>query len=353
MIRVIVAEDSATARALIVEILASDSEIDVIGQACTGREAVDMTLQLRPDLITMDVEMPVLDGLDATREIMERLPTPIVVVSASTNRRDGERSMEALAAGALYVIDKPESPLAPRFEDWRDQLLAAVKAMAHVEVVRRRRRSGGVTPTSVPTGPAVEGPRVRLIGIAASTGGPSALHVILRSLPPSFPLPILIVQHIAHGFSGALAGWLQQGCRVRVRLAEDGEPLRGGIAYLAPDDRQLGVADRTIRLTDAPRVCSFRPSATYLFESLAAEYGSAVAAVILTGMGADGVAGLRRVHAAGGKVFAQDEESCVVFGMPAEAIRAGIVDAVLTPKAIAERLLRLARNPAECRSRSS
>ena len=347
MIRVLVAEDSPTARALIVEILTSDPDIEVVGQALTGRAAVEMAVELRPDLITMDVEMPLLDGLAATREIMERVPTPIVVVSASTNRRDSERSLDALACGALYVIDKPEHPFAPGFDEWRDQFLAAVKAMAYVEVVRRvRRRSGPtLTPRSVPLSSVTDDPAVRIVAIAASTGGPSALHIILRSLPAHFPLPIVIVQHIAHGFTGALAGWLGQGCRVVVRLAEHDEPLRGGVAYLAPDDRQLGVTKQRIALADGPKVGSFRPSATYLFESVASVYGAAVMAVILTGMGTDGVAGLHRVRAAGGRVLAQDEESCVVFGMPGEAIRAGLADAVLTPKAIGDRLLRLARNP--------
>ncbi|HET6585058.1 MAG TPA: chemotaxis protein CheB, partial [Nannocystaceae bacterium] len=252
MIRVLVAEDSSTARQLIVEVLASDPDIEVVGQAHTGVQAVDLTLALRPDLVTMDIEMPGIDGLAASAEIMERVPTPIVVVSASTIRRDAVRSMDALAAGALYVIGKPQYPFSEGFERWRDEFVAAVKSMAQVEVVRRvRRKAGARTPVSVPaargartfaspgavaTQP-VAGAPVRLIAMAASTGGPSALQLILRALPSAFPAPIMVVQHIAHGFTGALAGWLQQGCRVRVRVAEDGEPLCGGVVYLAPDDR--------------------------------------------------------------------------------------------------------------------
>jgi two-component system chemotaxis response regulator CheB len=184
----------------------------------------------------------------------------------------------------------------------------------------------------------------RLIAVAASTGGPSALHLILRALPASFPLPITVVQHIAHGFTGALAGWLQQGCRVRVRVAEDREPLCGGVVYLAPDDRHLGVDDRRVALSDDPKIGAFRPSANHLFESAAREYGASAVAVILTGMGTDGVAGLRHVRAAGGRVLAQDEESSVVFGMPAGAIRAGLADAVLNPQRIADHLTALARS---------
>jgi two-component system chemotaxis response regulator CheB len=356
---VLVAEDSATARELLVQVLASDPEIEVVGQAHTGVQAVDLTLALRPDLVTMDIEMPGLDGIAATREIMERVPTPIIVVSTSTIRRDAVRSMDALAAGALYVIGKPQYPFAEGFERWRDELLSATKSMAQVEVVRRvRRRPGARTPVSAPAAlggrtlaspgsvatPPAPGTAPRLIAIAASTGGPSALHLILRALPPNFPLPIVVVQHIAHGFTGALAGWLQQGCRVRVRVAEDGEALCGGVVYLAPDDRHLGVTDRRVALSDDAKIGAFRPSANHLFESAAREYGASVVGVILTGMGTDGVAGLRHVRAAGGRVLAQDEESSVVFGMPAGAIRAGLTDAVLNPQRIADHLTALARS---------
>ncbi|HUQ46385.1 MAG TPA: chemotaxis-specific protein-glutamate methyltransferase CheB [Gemmatimonadaceae bacterium] len=344
MIRVIVAEDSPTARALILEVLASDPDIAVIGEARTGGEVVEMTLRLHPDLITMDIEMPGMDGLAAARQIMERVPTPIVVVSGSTNRSDTDRSLDALAAGALYVIDKPKHPFAPEFEDWRAQLVAAVKAMAHVKVVRRLQRGAvRTTPQSVALEPLGEVQQVRLVAIAASTGGPAVLQEILRSLSPEFPAPIAIVQHIARGFSEALADWLQQGARVRVKVAVHGEPLRASTAYLAPDDRQFGVGEGRVVLSDAAKIGSFRPSATYLFQSSAQAYGASAVAIILTGMGADGVDGLRSVHAAGGTVYAQDEASCVVFGMPREAIRAGVVDAVLTPSAIAHQLNRLTR----------
>lgn len=343
MIRIIVAEDSSTARALILEVLTSDPEIQVVGEARTGVEAVELALQLRPDLITMDIEMPLMDGLEAARTIMERIPTPIVVVSSSTNRSESDRSMDAMTAGVLYVIDKPNHPFAEGFDDWGEQLLSAVKAMAHVKVVRRiRRRGEPMTPPPLPSGNG-EGPSARLVAIGASTGGPAVLTELLRQLPADFPLPILLVQHIARGFAEALASWLRGGCKLRVKVAEHREPLRGGTVYLAPDDVQLGVADGMIVLSAGPKVGPFRPSATYLFDSAARAYGRSLVAVILTGMGTDGVEGLRRVRDLGGKVFAQDEESCVVFGMPREAIRAGIVDHVLDPAGIAGQLRILAR----------
>lgn len=343
MIRVVVAEDSPTARALIVAVLRSDTAIAVVGEARTGAEAVEMAGTLRPDLVTMDIEMPVMDGLEAARQIMERAPVPIVVVSSATNRQQTNRSMDAIAAGALAVIDKPAHPLAARFDDWRELLLTTVKAMAHVKVVRRMRRRSVTTPVGTWIGGDGAHGAIRLIAMAASTGGPAALHEILRKLPRNFPVPILVVQHIAHGFATALADWLDDSCQLRVKVAAHEEPLLGGTVYLAPDDRQLGVERGAIELSDALDAGAFRPSATHLFTVTARVYGRAVVGVILTGMGADGVEGLRELHAAGGKVFAQDEASCVVYGMPREAVRAGIVDAVLSPPAIADQLLLLAR----------
>lgn len=340
MIRVLVAEDSPTARALIVGVLDADPEVKVIAEARTGAEAVELASRLRPDLITMDIEMPLMDGLEAARRIMQQTPIPIVVVSSSTNRADADRSLDAIATGALSVIDKPEHPLSPRFDEWCALLLGTVKAMAHVKVVRRfpRRAAEGAPPDGTPVRlpPTRE---VRIVAIAASTGGPAVLSRILRALPADFPVPILVVQHIAPGFAGALARWLNDNCAPRVQVAVDGEKLRGGRVYIAPDDRHLGVVRGMVALLDAPAIGGFRPSANHLFESAARAYGAALVAVILTGMGNDGADGLLHVRAAGGRVLAQDEESCVVYGMPREAVRTGAVDAALGPAAIAHQLL--------------
>lgn len=345
MIRVLVAEDSPTARALIVGVLDADPEVTVIAEARTGAEAVEIASRLRPDLITMDIEMPGMDGLEAARQIMQQTPTPIVVVSSSTNRADADRSLDAIATGALSVIDKPEHPFSPRFDEWCALLLGTVKAMAHVKVVRRfHRRTAEATP---PNGIALRSSptrSVRLVAIAASTGGPAVLLRILRELPADFPVPILVVQHIAPGFAGALAGWLNDNCGPRVQVAVDGEKLRRGQVYIAPDDRHLGVSSGAVALLEAPPIGGFRPSANHLFDSAARAYGAAIVAVILTGMGTDGVEALLRVRAAGGRVLAQDEESCVVYGMPREAVRAGAVDAVLSPAAIADQLLLMTRS---------
>ena len=327
MIRVVVAEDSLTTRELLVEILESDPEIRVVGQATNGAEAVELVARLRPDLVTMDVHMPVMDGFTATKEIMVRVPTPILIVSASARGRDVELSLDAIRAGALMVVTKPDDPRSARFDGRRDELVAMAKAMAEVKVVRRW---NGVRAASPPAPRVPAGARARLVAIAASTGGPAALQRVFSGLPGSLEAPIVCVQHIAAGFVGGLADWLNASCDLRVKVAEHGEPLSARTVYLAPDDRHLGVgAGNTCAVVASPPINGFRPSGTHLFDSAAAAYGASLVALILTGMGSDGVEGLRAVKRAGGRVIAQDEASSVVYGMPREAALAGVVDAVL------------------------
>lgn len=348
MIRVVIAEDSLTVRALLVEILQSDPEIHVIGQAKNGAEAVELASRVKPDLITMDIHMPVMDGFEATKEIMVLAPVPIILVSSSVSREDVGLSFDAMRAGALMVVAKPDSPQSAVFDGRRAQFLAMVKAMSQVKVVRRwTPRAPAATPTSGRK--RAPGARLRLVAIAASTGGPAALQRILTELPRDFPAPILVVQHIAAGFVAGLADWLGTGCNLRVKIAEQGEPLAPRTVYLAPDDRHLGLtADTRTVIADAPPVMGFRPSGSYLFESAARAYGASVAAVILTGMGSDGVEGLKAVKATGGRVLAQDEASSVVYGMPREAVAAGVVDAVLPIGDIAAYLMDLTGARVQC-----
>jgi len=340
MIRVLVAEDSRAERALLVSILESDPAIRVVGEAADGAQAVEMTLRLRPDLVTMDVHMPRLDGLEATREIMVRAPTPIVVVSSSVRPDDIALSLRATGAGALAAIAKPEGPASPRFEEDRAQLVAMVRAMADVKVVRRW---GARPETAVPAAPTpVPRAPVRLVAVAASTGGPVALQTLLSALPASFPVPVLVVQHMSRGFVEVLARWLGTATALRVKVAAAGERLVPGTVYLAPDDQHLGATpDGAVELSAAPPQEGFRPSASYLFRSSAAAYGESLLAVILTGMGSDGVRGLRAAREAGALVLAQDEESSVIYGMPREAVQAGVVGAVLPLESIGPRLASL------------
>lgn len=300
-----------------------------------------MAERLRPDLITMDVQMPELDGLEATMRIMGKVPTPIIIVSARASERELELSLEATRAGALMVLPKPEGPLSPRFDEQREQLVAMVKVMSGVKVVRRWGASVASRPRLTPSSvPLVSAERPRLVAIGASTGGPAALRDLLSALPAGFNAPVLIVQHISKGFIAGLTHWLDANTRLEVRIATASDVARPGVVYLAPDDQHLGIRENgRIVLSGGPPVGSFRPSASHLFESAAEAFGGAMIAVILTGMGDDGVSGLRAVHAAGGIVVAQDEATSIVYGMPREATRAGVVSAVLARPDIAPRLV--------------
>lgn len=342
MIRVLVAEDSATARALLVQILRSDPEIQVVGEAHDGAEAVALTQRLRPDLVTMDLHMPRLDGLGATKEIMITAPTPILIVTGSTRAREVAASMDVLQVGALDVLVKPPGPESPRFATAAQDLIAMVKAMSHVKVVRHWRT--GAPPRPEPPRPArTAGAPVRVVAAATSAGGPAALQRVLSGLPGDFPVPILVVQHITPGFTAGLATWLSTAGSLRVKVARGGEAPAPRTVYLAPDERHLGVAeDGRLRLSTAPPVGGFRPSGTFLFEAVARAYGPSAVAVILTGMGDDGVRGLRAIRQAGGRVIAQDEKTSVVFGMPGAAIAEGLAHVVLPIDAIPSHLASLA-----------
>lgn len=338
MPRVLVAEDSVTTRRLLVEILRSEPGVEVVGEASNGVEAVEMTRRLKPDVVTMDVHMPLMEGFEATRRIMVEAPTPIVIVTSSLDARAVEVSMHALRAGALTVLAPPAGPGADDFEVQRRRFLDAIESMSQVKVVRRWPERG----VTVRPAPAPVGPRPRLVAMAASTGGPAAIAQVLSELPGGFPLPILVVQHIALGFGRGFATWLNTVSSIRVKVAEEGEPLAAQTVYVAPDDRHLGVTDRpAIALSSAPPIVGSRPSATFLFDSVARAFGDSAIAVILTGMGRDGVEGLRAIRAAGGRILAQDEESSVVFGMPGAAVAEGLADATLPLGKVASRLREL------------
>jgi two-component system chemotaxis response regulator CheB len=340
--RVLIAEDSLTTFELLEQMLVSDSRLCVVGRAQNGVEAVSLTKSLRPDVVVMDVHMPVLDGFEATRQIMIETPTPIVIVSSTVDVRAVEVSLHALRLGALTVMAKPTGPGAANFDESRERFISTVRAMAGVKVVRRW---GPVAPSSLlaPPSPVEVLPERRasgqIIAIAASTGGPAALLRLLSELPATLPASVLIVQHIAAGFVTGLASWLGAGSALTVKVAESGERLTNGVAYLAPDDRHLGLSDRhTLQISAAAPCGGFRPSGTFLFESVAMVYGSAALGVILTGMGDDGCAGLAVLRRAGGRIIAQDETTSVVFGMPAAAIAAGLVHSTLPLELIAARL---------------
>jgi two-component system chemotaxis response regulator CheB len=333
---VLVVDDSEVARRLLTGIINSDADLEVVGEAATGEEACELATRLKPDVITMDIHMPTMNGFQTTRKIMEESPRPIVIVSSDRDASDVARSFEALEAGALTVLRKPELNGTGNGSHLQE-LTETVKLMAGVKVFRRRkpRPRRATRPLSLKRHNEIE-----VVAIGSSTGGPAALRTILESLPVTLPVPILVAQHLAQGFDRGLTDWLDSVGPLRVRLATDGMlPLPGDV-LIAPCGVHLGVdKDRRVWLSDAGPVGGHRPSATYLFESVARVYGSGALGVILTGMGDDGTAGLKALKAAGARVLAQDEATCVVYGMPGAAIRAGVVDESLPVTEIGVRIV--------------
>ncbi|MEO8846943.1 MAG: chemotaxis-specific protein-glutamate methyltransferase CheB [Kofleriaceae bacterium] len=341
MLRVLVAEDSATARLLIVSLLSSDPDITVVGQAKNGEEAVALASQLHPDVITMDIQMPVMDGLEATRKIVAASATPVIMVS-SLDPADVSKSMLAFNAGALAVLAKPAGPGTPRFEKDCRELIATVKALSErTTVAQPAPPVAAITPAPAAVERSASSPKIEAIGIVASTGGPIALRAFFKALPAKCAPPIFIVQHIAAGFSVAFAAWLHAVTDRPVKVAEDREQVVAGTVYIAPDDHQLTVTGGVISVAADPAVDGARPSGTVMLASLAKNYGAAAAGVLLTGTGVDGVEGLRGIRDAGGAVYAQDEESCTTPETPLAAHAAGIVAKLTALADIPHRLANL------------
>ncbi len=325
-VRVLVVEDSLTIRRYIVDALSGDPRLEVVGEAGDGKTAIEQCQGLRPDVITMDMMLPIMTGVAATEHIMAFCPTPILIVSSSTNRGELFRTYDALCAGAVDVLDKPSG--GETDHDWERRLVDAVRMVARIRVIMHPRgrlshfdhELSAVTSIIHASGAAER----KVVAIGASTGGPAALRSILSLLPKDFPLPILLVIHISEPFGIALAEWLDGQTALPVRYALDGERLPEpgeGCVLMAPPERHLELVEGRLHLSNAPERHSCRPSVDVLFESLARELAAQTIACLLTGMGKDGAQGLLAIHQHGGLTLAQDEASSVVFGMPAAAIK--------------------------------
>lgn len=340
-VRVLVAEDSPTVQELLVHILNADPGIEVVGTANNGKRAIEQAARLKPDAITMDFHMPVMNGLEATRRIMETAPVPIVIVSASCVPEEVESAFLAVEAGAVAVANKPQGTGSPEHEADARELVQAVKMVAGVKLVRRKakKRELPFTPVALPK----VRPFITLVAIGASTGGPPVLRTLLSRLPPEFPAAVLIVQHMAVGFIAGFAEWLSQITGFPVQLATDGAKLQPGHAYIAPDGYHmlLGSGNR-IKLTQDKPENGSRPSVSHLFRSIALNSAGNSVGVLLTGMGRDGADELGLMKTNGAITIAQNEESSAIFGMPGEAVKRGVVQYVLPPEGIADLLLSLA-----------
>jgi two-component system chemotaxis response regulator CheB len=344
MVRVLIVDDSASVRMLLSEILAADPGIEVIGTANDGEEALATVERVKPDVITMDIFMPRLNGLDATRRIMETRPVPIVIVSANLDAEEVASTFRAMEAGAVAALARPHGPGHPEHEEEAASFVRTVKLMAEVKVVRRWRRHAteALPPTPRARRAGVPG-QAKIVAIGASTGGPMVLQTILAGLPPDFPLPLLIVQHMAAGFINGFAEWLSLTSGVPVRIASNGERLLPGHAYVAPDGYHMLVEEGdTVVLSASAPESGLRPSVSALFRSVARVYGDRAVGVLLTGMGSDGAGELRLMKDAGAVTIVQDRESSVIHGMPGEALKLKAATHTLPPEMITATLRTLA-----------
>jgi len=324
MIRILLADDSILVRTVLREALHSNGDLSVVGEAANGIEAVTLTKSLKPDIIIMDILMPLMDGLQATEAIMAETPTPILILSSTVNDKDVKLAFTAIKKGALDVMEKPAISGAASQADFFGRLGEKIRLLARIKVIHHIYRADRLKTVTTEQG----SPR-SILAIGASTGGPKAVTGIIKSLPQDFSGAIFIVQHISSGFAKGFAHWLDIESSIPVRLAEHGDKPITGTALVAPTDCQMILENGVIQIIDAPAVNSCRPSIDVFFESLASSKGSATVGLLLTGMGRDGAQGLLRLKECGAFTIAQDEQSCVVFGMPKAAIALNAASEVL------------------------
>lgn len=345
MIRVLIVEDSAVEQQLLAYILGADPRITVIGIAIDGEMALAAVAQLKPDVITMDIHMPKLNGFETTRRIMEEHPVPIIIVSGSYLAHDADKVFRTLEAGALAIVRKPAGLGHPGYRDDAAELVKTVKMMSEIKVVRRwPRLRRDPLPPPLPAAVEVLPREIRVMAIGASTGGPAVLREIFTALPKDLAVPVLVVQHMAAGFIENFVQWLSASSGFPAHLAVHGETLLPGHAYFAPDNCHLLVGrDHRIILSAESPENGLRPAVARLFRSVAESYGGNAVGVLLTGMGRDGADDLKLLRSKGAVTIAQDRESSIIFGMPGEAVKIDAADYVLAPERIVQLLAQLGR----------
>jgi two-component system, chemotaxis family, protein-glutamate methylesterase/glutaminase len=345
MIKVLIVDDSASIRLFLTQIFTADPEIEVVGFAQNGEEAVAAVQRLVPDVVTMDIHMPKLNGLDATRRIMETCPKPIIILSGNLDPEEILTSFKAMEAGALVALPKPRGAGHPDHEREVASLVRTVKLMSEIKVVKRwpRITKGLPAPRTREVVATEVLAQLQVVAIGASTGGPVVIQTILSALGENFPLPVLIVQHMAAGFVHGFAEWLGLSSRLPIHVATGNEQIQPGHVYIAPDGYQMLLEPgNRIKLSNEPPVNGLRPAISSLFRSVAEVCGKNAAGVLLTGMGTDGADELLLLKRKGGVTMAQDKASSVIYGMPAEAVRLGAALYQLSPDKIAAALVGLA-----------
>jgi two-component system chemotaxis response regulator CheB len=334
-LRILIAEDTRLFTQALKDVLEEDRGIVVCGMACNGQEAVKKAKELKPDLIIMDINMPVMSGMEAIEEIMATNPTPILVVTANASQRV---LFQALEHGALDLVLKQK--VWPSGEKEQAGFREKVRMLSDVRVIRHV----AAKLTRIKEGKGISTVAKYAVAIAGSTGGPQALHRLLRALPADFPAPVLVVQHMTYGFSHGLVNWLDGECPLEVRIASHGDPVEPGRVLLAPDGVHMKVGKGgAVVLDSSEPVSGQRPSATVLFRSVAQVFGTRAVGVVITGMGRDGAEGLRDIYEVGGITIAQDEKSSLVYGMPKAAAELGVVQSVLPLDEIPQALLQAIR----------
>jgi two-component system chemotaxis response regulator CheB len=345
IVKVLIVDDSAFMRNALSNMLGSDPEIKVIGTARDGVEAVDKVALLKPDLVTMDVEMPRMDGIEALRLIMDKTPVPVIMVSSLTTE-GAQVTLDALDHGAVDFIPKNLSELSINIVKIKAMLIDKVKQIARSGIGRKRRitaPSRSAAPKIIPLRATGER-RVSVVAIGTSTGGPRAIQEIIPRLPKEFPVPIVIAQHMPPNFTKPFAERLNQLSQITVKEAEEGEVLKAGVALIAPGRGHMKVSrlrglETVVSISENREEFIYRPSVDYLMQSIAEFFPGRALGVILTGMGSDGVKGLTALKQSGGRVFAQNEETCVVYGMPRAVVDAGIADKVLAVEEMAGEII--------------
>jgi two-component system chemotaxis response regulator CheB len=334
-VRVLIVDDSAVTREVLTALLNSDPGIRVIGRASTGAEAVELTATLRPDLVTMDLMMPGMDGMEATRRIMARNPTPVLFLSSFFDKEGTYSRADAIAAGALDVVEKPALMPDWRYHNAAGKLVAKVKALAKVPVIAHIHGARKLLAQEASQSESFTGPAADVVAMGASSGGPRVIEALLSSLPSTYALGIIVIQHMTDGFTTSMLRWLQERCALQIKVAEEGDAVVPRRVLFTPETSHVvvGIGGR-VHLSDAEPVNGHRPSIDVTFQSVARVYGARSAGVLLTGMGSDGARGLLAIRLAGGVTMAQDEESSPIFGMPRAAIELGAAQQVLPPAGI-------------------